>query len=150
MNRKGIYFSYDATLALTALMIGMIAITQFAVVSAETPSDQIQTSDMKITAEDATMTAQHKGILKEIQEERVEGNDDQAQQTAEQHFNQKIIHDKGYSYGIRIETETGTEELVPIENHESATVTNAILPQVQDQSEDEIKHANQIQIVIYQ
>lgn len=145
-KKKGIYFSYDATLALTALMIGMIAIVQFTITSAETPSDQIQTSEMKIAAEDAIMTAQHKKILQDIQAERVQDNDEAAQNIAENHFNDSI-HENGYSYGITIETESGTEQLIPTDEHESSTVTQAVLPPVEHN--DEIRSSNQIRLIIH-
>lgn len=145
-KKKGIYFSYDATLALTALMIGMIAIVQFTITTAETPSDQIQTSEMKIVAEDAIMTAQHQGILKEIQQQRAQNNDNEAQNIAEDHFDQSI-QQRGYNYGITIETNSGTETLVNTDSHESSTVTQAVLPPVEHN--DQIHHSNQIRLIIY-
>lgn len=147
MNKnKGIYFSYDAVLALTALMIGMVAITQFAITTVEKPSEQIQTSSMKIAAEDAIMTAQHQGILRNIQIQRAQGDNQDAQDIAENHFNESI-QSRGYRYGITVETTTGTQELVPVQEHESATVTQAILPPVEHNNQ--IKHSNQIQLIIY-
>lgn len=126
-KRKGFYFSFDAILALVIMSVIMVTVTQTSILASGLQlHETTEFKEMKISAQDALMTGQRNYTNHEIAEQWHNGNQQEANETAQDHYN-SIIPER-YTYRLEIDGEELYQRGEESEDSSITTSTTAILP----------------------